>query len=38
MKEASGAGRWKIRPGLMFEPSLEAGTSWQAEGVKEMEE
>ena len=38
MKEALRAGRWKIRPGLMFEPSLEAGTSWKAMGVERMEE
>ena len=38
MKEAPRAGRWKIPPGLMSEPSLEAGTSWKAVGVEGMEE
>ena len=30
MKEAPGAGRWKIHPGLTSDPSLEAGASWKA--------
>ena len=38
MKEALGAGRWKIRLSLMSKPFLEVGTSWQAEGMEEMEE
>ena len=35
MKEALGVERWKIRLSLISEPSLEVGTSWQAEGIEE---